>query len=72
MKQTHQIALICLLFTTLLSCNQKEKTVRNSEVEQYKKFVSEMKARGFNTGNILVYENEKVIFVEDIVAFSEW
>ncbi|MEM8506295.1 MAG: serine hydrolase [Bacteroidota bacterium] len=54
------------LFTTLLivfsGCNHNQKVTESDEVKQYKKFISEMNARGFNTGSILVYKNGKVIF----------
>ncbi len=53
--------LACLLMISFYSCNPNQKP-DNIQVEQYKKFVSEMKSRGFNTGNILVYENGEVIF----------
>ena len=56
------LQLFAIVLIILSSCDQKEKTIKKSKVEQYGKFVSEMKSRGFNTGNILVYENGKVIF----------
>ena len=61
MKKFIQFTLVCLLMVSFSSCNLNKK-LDNTKVEQYKKFISEMKSRGFNTGNILVYENGKVIF----------
>ena len=55
------LSLICLLTVCLSSCTIKQKS-DNEQVKQYEKFVSEMKSRGFNTGNILVYENGEIIF----------
>ena len=61
MKTFIPFSLICLLIVSFYSCIVKEKS-GNEQVKQYEKFVSEMKSRGFNTGNILVYENGEVIF----------
>lgn len=59
MMKLYQILLIATLII-FSSCNQK--AIKNPKVEQYKKFISEMNSRGFNTGNILVYENGEIIF----------
>lgn len=56
------LQLFAIVLIILTSCDQKKNTIKTSKAEQYEKFVSEMKLRGFNTGNILVYENEEVIF----------
>jgi CubicO group peptidase (beta-lactamase class C family) len=61
MKPFIPFSLICLLIVSFSSCIIKEKS-GNEQVKQYEKFVSEMKSRGFNTGNILVYEKGEVIF----------
>lgn len=60
--KTYPTIFLFLVSITLCSCLQKETAIQNTKVQHYKKFVSEMNARGFNTGNILVYENEKIIF----------
>ena len=51
-----------LLILSFSSCKQKELSLKNSKVKQYAKFISEMKSKGFTTGNILVYENSEVVF----------
>ena len=61
MKLTLKFVLIGLLILSFSNCEQKE-TSLNSEVKQYAKFISDMKSKGFATGNILVYENGEIVF----------
>ena len=61
MKLTLKIVLIGLLILSFSNCEQKE-TSLNSEVKQYAKFISDMRSKGFTTGNILVYENGEIVF----------
>jgi CubicO group peptidase (beta-lactamase class C family) len=61
MKILTPFYLICLSIVSFSSCSEKEQS-ENKQVKQLEKFVSEMNARGFNIGNILVYENGEVIF----------
>lgn len=61
MKSTSTYILIGL-FILFNGCKQEDKSPKNWQVTQYKKFISEMNSRGFTTGNILVYENGEVIF----------
>ena len=61
MKLTLKFLLIGLLILSFSNCEQKE-TSLNSEVKQYAKFISDMKSKGFMTGNILVYENGEIVF----------
>ena len=61
MKLTLKIILIGLLILSFSNCEQKE-TSLNSEVKQYAKFISDMRSKGFTTGNILVYENGEIVF----------
>ena len=61
MKLTLKFVLISLLILSFSNCEQKE-TSLNSEVKQYAKFISDMKSKGFATGNILVYENGEIVF----------
>jgi len=61
MKLTLKFLLIGLLILSISNCEQKE-TSLNSEVKQYAKFISDMKSKGFTTGNILVYENGEIVF----------
>jgi len=62
MKLTLKFVLIGLLILSFSSCKQKETSLTNSKVKQYAKFISDMKSKGFMTGNILVYENGEIIF----------
>ena len=62
MKLTLKFVLIGLLILSFSSCKQKETSLTNSKVKQYAKFISDMKSKGFMTGNILVYENGEVVF----------
>ena len=61
MKLTLKFVLIGLLILSFSNCEQKE-TSLNSEVKQYAKFISDMRSKGFTTGNILVYENGEIVF----------
>ena len=61
MKPKLNFLLIGLLILSFSNCEQKE-TSLNSEVKQYAKFISDMKSKGFMTGNILVYENGEIVF----------
>ena len=61
MKIFSQYSLICLLTVCLFSCSTKQKS-DYEQAKQYKKFITEMNSRGFSTGNILIYENGKIIF----------
>ncbi len=54
--------LVSLLILSSNSCKQKETSLKNSKVKQYTKFISEMKSKGFTTGNILIYENSEIVF----------
>ena len=60
-KKIVKLSLACLLMTFISSCETKEISV-DLQVNEYEKFVSEMKSKGFNTGNILVYENGEIIY----------
>ena len=51
-----------LLILSFSSYNQKEILLSNSKLNQYSKFISDMKSNGFITGNILVYENGNIFF----------
>ena len=62
MKLTLKFVLIGLLILSFSSCKQKETSLTNSKVNQYAKFISDMKSKGFTTGNILVYENGEIVF----------
>ncbi|PQJ80104.1 serine hydrolase [Polaribacter porphyrae] len=62
MKSITQCFTIYLLFISFFSCKKNEIQSTNSKVEKYKDFVAKMHQKGFTTGNILVYENEKIIF----------
>ena len=78
MKPTLKFVLIGLLILSFSNCEQKETSsfiinsivdsiikdtlLTNSKVKQYAKFTSDMKSKGFTTGNILVYENEEIVF----------
>lgn len=62
MKLTLKFVLIGLLILSFSSCEQKETSLTNSKVKQYTKFISDMKSKGFMTGNILVYENGEIVF----------
>ena len=62
MKLTLKFVLIGLLILSFSSCKQKETSLTNSKVKQYAEFISDMKSKGFMTGNILVYENGEIIF----------
>ena len=61
MKLTLKFVLIGLLILSFSNCEQKE-TSLNFEVKQYAKFISDMRSKGFTTGNILVYENGEIVF----------
>ena len=50
-----------LLILSFSSYNQKE-ILSKSKLNQYSKFISDMKLNGFITGNILVYENGNIFF----------
>ena len=62
MNLTLKFVLVGLLILSFSSCKQKEISLKKSKVKQYAKFISEMKSKGFTTGNILVYENSEVVF----------
>lgn len=62
MSRILQSVSIVLLPLVLCNCIKSEERFKNPEVAQYAKFISEMNATGFTTGNILVYENEEIIF----------
>tara|TARA_B110000438_G_scaffold79333_1_gene79435 strand:+ start:17356 stop:18504 length:1149 start_codon:yes stop_codon:yes gene_type:complete len=51
-----------LLILSFSSFNQKEILLSNSKLNQYSKFILDMKSNGFITGNILVYENGNIFF----------
>ena len=56
---------ILLTFIALLSFTfsfSQTFELTNSKVKQYAKFISDMKSKGFTTGNILVYENGEIVF----------
>ena len=56
---------ILLTFIALLSFTfsfSQTFELTNSKVNQYAKFISDMKSKGFTTGNILVYENGEIVF----------
>ncbi len=58
-----RFSLICLVAFMLFSCKQDSNTKNSIENNtEYAKFVNEMKAKGLSTGNVLVYENGKIIY----------
>ncbi|MEH6535843.1 MAG: serine hydrolase domain-containing protein [Psychroserpens sp.] len=58
-----QLTLVCLISACFFSCKEDSNTA-TSEISKstYANFVNDMKTKGVATGNILVYENGKVVF----------
>ena len=62
MKLYIRFIAVCIVTTCFFGCATESNVEPNSKVTQYEKFVSEMKAKGLETGNILIYENEEIEF----------
>lgn len=62
MKLYIRFITVCIVTTFFFGCATESNVEPNSKVTQYGKFVSEMKAKGLETGNILIYENEEIVF----------
>ena len=61
MNALYKLSLTSLLTLLFFSCTHKETSTNTPEMSDYEKFISEMHANGFTTGNILVYENGEII-----------
>ncbi|WP_111710120.1 serine hydrolase domain-containing protein [Lutibacter citreus] len=59
MKNLIKFSLVCLFITCLYSCKD---TKTNSDINTYGEFIHKMNDKGFTTGNILVYENGKIVY----------
>jgi len=62
MKTKIQFLIVCILILFVFNCHAQTTTAPIPQLSQYENFIAEMKAKGIPTGNILVYENEKVVF----------
>ena len=61
-KTSLQYQLVVLLLVSFSSCKQNDTSFTNYQANQYSEFILDMKSKGLSTGNILVYENRKIIF----------
>ncbi|WCO02499.1 serine hydrolase domain-containing protein [Psychroserpens ponticola] len=58
-----QITLVCLISACFFSCKTDTNTANAEDTKnKYTRFIMDMKAEGLATGNILVYEDGKVVF----------
>jgi len=62
MRSITQIAIVCFFTACFFCCKTNSETETTSEVANYNAFVSELKAKGIPTGNILVYKDGAVIY----------
>ena len=61
-KPSFKYLLVVFFLVSVSSCKQNDTSLTNSQASQYSKFILDMKLKGLSTGNILVYENRKIIF----------
>ncbi len=54
-----QITLVCIIMACFFSCKKDEK---QTDINTYATFVNDMHNRGIATGNILVYEEGKIVY----------
>ena len=65
MKYYRSFGLVYLFMVCFFCCKNEVKSEYENnpdEITTYDQFFSEMKQRGYNTGNILVYEEGEVVY----------